>query len=186
MYESKNAKRKKEALEWIKSLVIVVVVVFLLRMFVFGTVLVKGISMEPTLSHGNFVFINKLVYNIGSPKTGDIIVCSYEKGAGEENLVKRIIGVPGDVIDFQMNEHYEYVVYINDLPLDEPYIKESIDQIGDMDYPYTIPEGYYFVMGDNRNSSNDSRSKLIGPIAKDKIDGKVQIRIYPFNEISVF
>lgn len=186
MYESKKTRYKKEALEWIKSLAIVIIVFLILKTFVFGTVLVKGISMEPTLSHGNFVFINKLGYVIGSPEAGDIVICSYDKGAEDENLVKRIIAEPGDTIDFKMNDDYEYVVYVNDVALDEPYIKEAIQQIGDMDYPYTVPDGYYFVMGDNRNSSNDSRSKLIGPMAEDKITGKVQIRVYPFNEIGIF
>ena len=186
MYEEKAEKRKKEIKEWVMSIAIMLVVVFVVRTFMFGTVLVKGSSMWPALAHNDFVFINKIEYFIGNPNVGDIVVCEYDKGVEEEKIVKRIIGIPGDVIDLKENENYEYIVLVNSIEIDEFYLAEAMTQPGNIDYPFTVPEGCYFVMGDNRNSSNDSRSRVIGAISKDKIYGKVFLRVYPFDSIDVF
>lgn len=186
MYESKETKRKKEIKEWIVSLLIVIVAVVIVRNFLFGTIVVKGVSMEPTFEHNDFVVINKLNYKIGEPERGEVVVCSYDKGTHEENIIKRVIGVPGDVIDIDMGQNYEYIVLVNGEAIDEPYLGENMEQKGDIDYPYTVPEGCYFVMGDNRNNSTDSRSKSIGAIEKNKIEGKVFVRLYPFNKFGTF
>ena len=186
MYEEKKEKRKKEIKEWAASIAIMLILVFIVKTFIFGTVLVKGNSMWPTLGHNDFVFISKIEYVIGNPEAGDIIVCEYDKGVEKENIVKRVIGMPGDVIDLKMNENYEYVVLVNSVEIDEPYLAEAVIQPGDVVYPYTVPEGSYFVMGDNRNSSNDSRNRTIGAVGKDMIFGKVVLRVYPVDSISVF
>lgn len=186
MGELRKARKRKELMEWIISLVIVLVVAFAVRNFVFGVVIVKGSSMEPTFEHNDVTVINKFSYLLGNPKQGDIVVCSYDKGTAEENIIKRVIGIPGDVIDIETGEDYEYIVLVNGQAIAEPYLKENMEQSGDIEYPYTVPEGSYFVMGDNRNNSNDSRSKLIGAIPKSNIAGKVAIRVMPFERAEIF
>ena len=186
MSEIRKVKKRKELMEWVISLIVVILIALVARNFVFGTNLVKGISMEPTFEHDDYVVINKLTYRFGEPTRGDIVVCSYDKGTQEENIIKRVIGTPGDVIDIEIGDEYQYIVLINGEAIDESYLPENMEQKGDIEYPYTVPEGCYFVMGDNRNSSNDSRSKLIGAIPKDNIEGKVILRLFPFDRFATF
>ena len=168
--------KNKNAREWIIVIIIVAAVFFVLRGGVFRSIEVKGVSMEDTLEHGDIVFINRWL----KPDRGDIVVYSNTKG---EHIIKRVIGVPGDVVDIRFNGAYDDV-YLNGEMLDEDdFIKETMYQKGDMDYPVTVPEGEYFLMGDNRNVSNDSRQKENGTISKDKILGQVVVRIYPMSKI---
>jgi len=182
----KNEKKRKEIMEWIISLAVVIFIAFIARSFVLGTNLVKGISMQPTFEHDDYVVLNKITYRFSDPKRGDIVVCSYDKGTQEENIIKRVIGTPGDIIDIKIGDEYQYIVLVNGEAIDESYLGENMEQKGDIEYPFTVPEGCYFVMGDNRNSSNDSRSKLIGAIPKENIDGKVIIRLMPFDRFATF
>ncbi|MGL4791854.1 MAG: signal peptidase I [Anaerotignaceae bacterium] len=186
MSEARKAKQKNERMEWIYSLIIVILIVFVLRFFLISAIIVKGESMQPTFQHNDVTIINKLSYKIGNPKNGDIIVCSYDNGTQYENIIKRVIGVPGDVIELEVGEEYEYHVVVNGITLDEPYTKELMYQPGDIEYPFTVPENCYFVMGDNRNNSNDSRSKYIGAIPKSNILGKVFLRVLPFSNFKLF
>lgn len=186
MSEIKKLKKRKEIIEWIVTLAVVIFIALVFRNFVLGTNLVKGISMEPTFEHNDYVVLNKLTYRLGEPKRGDIVVCSYDKGTQEENIIKRVIGTPGDVIDIETGDEYQYIVLVNGEAIEENYLGENMEQKGDIEYPYTVPEGCYFVMGDNRNSSNDSRSKLIGAIPKKNIEGKVILRLLPFDRFATF
>ncbi|MGE4213243.1 MAG: signal peptidase I [Anaerotignaceae bacterium] len=186
MSEIRKMKKRKEIMDWIVSLVVVIFIALIVRNFVLGTNLVKGISMEPTFEHNDYVILNKLNYRFSEPKRGDIVVCSYDKGTQEENIIKRVIGTPGDVIDIETGDEYQYIVLVNGEAIDESYLGENMEQKGDTEYPYTVPQGCYFVMGDNRNSSNDSRSKLIGAIPKANIEGKVIIRLMPFDRFATF
>lgn len=186
MSEIRKSKKRKEITEWIISLAVVILIAIIVRSFVLGTTLVKGISMEPTFEHNDYVVLNKIAYNVGEPKRGDIVVCSYDKGTQEEDIIKRVIGTPGDVIDIETGDEYQYIVLINGEAIDESYLGENMEQKGDIEYPYTVPDGCYFVMGDNRNSSNDSRSRLIGAIPKENIEGKVIVRLMPFGKFGTF
>lgn len=186
MSNIRKTKKRKEITEWTISLVVVMFIAFIVHNFVFGTNIVKGISMEPTFEHDDYVIVNKLTYLFNAPKRGDIVVCSYDKGTQEENIIKRVIGTPGDVIDIEIGDEYQYIVLVNGEAIEESYLPENMEQKGDIEYPYTVSEGCYFVMGDNRNSSNDSRSKLIGAIPKKNIEGKVMLRLLPFDRFKKF
>lgn len=177
-------KIKKEIRE--NKLLIIFAVIVIIIIQLFGTVRIKGESMEPTFLHYDLVGINKL-YKFIEPKRGDIIVCNYNES--EEFLIKRVIGLPGDTIEFVEDEEsydLKYDLYINGQLYKEDYIMEPIQQIGDIEYPYVVEEGCYFVMGDNRNASSDSRTEKIGDIEQEDIMGKVFVRLYPFNSIEFF
>ena len=174
--EQKPTRRKKEkkGMPMLLQLVLLVVVIVVLRN-VMGTVLVKGSSMEPNFYHGDFVFINKLSTSFGTLKKGDIVICRLNDE--KKNIIKRVIGLPGDVIDLRDNGDEEdtiYSLYINGELVKEDYIKAPMD---------TVPENSYFVMGDNRNASSDSRRKSVGAIPKENLMGKVVFRLYPFSSI---
>ncbi len=180
--EQKPTRRKKEkkGMPMLLQLVLLIVVIVVLRN-VMGTVLVKGSSMEPNFYHGDFVFINKLSTSLGTPKRGDVVICRMEDEG--KNLIKRIIGLPGDEIDIREKVDGEtYTLYRNGEAVTEEYIKEPMDSKGTQEYPYTVPENSYFVMGDNRNASSDSRRESVGAIAKKDLMGKVVFRLYPFSD----
>lgn len=175
---SKKKNGNKEIKEWILSLAIVLLVAFAIRYFVVSTLVVKGISMEPTFYHGNVIAVNKLIYKVSEPKRGDIIICTYSD-VEDEMLIKLVIALPGETVDFMPNDSGKYDVLINGDVINETYTKEGTGFYGDMEYPYTVPEDCYFVMGDNRDNSTDSRWESIGAIDKDRIVGKKMFKIWP-------
>nr|WP_294681501.1 signal peptidase I [uncultured Anaerotignum sp.] len=180
---AEKRKKEKKGMPVLLQLVLLVVLALLLRN-VMGTVLVKGSSMEPNFYHGDFVFINKLSTAFGSLQKGDVVICRLDEE--KKNIIKRVIGLPGDVIDFRETDGGEdtiYALYINDELVQEDYIKAPMDSKGNIDYPYTVPENSYFVMGDNRNASSDSRRKSVGAIEKEDLMGKVIFRLYPFGSM---
>lgn len=165
---------KKEIWEWTKAIVIAIILAFLLRTFVFATSIVEGTSMNPTLHNGERVIFNKAVYLIDSPDRGDIVIIQHP----HKNYVKRIIGLPNEIIEGKNNE-----VYINGEKLEEPYLSEE-QKMATGDFgPIKIPKGQYFVMGDHRKVSKDSRNGL-GLINESEIIGRSELVIYPFSEIS--
>jgi signal peptidase I len=133
---------------------------------------VDGHSMEPTLHNGQYLMVNKLAYRFGEPHRGDIIVFRSPQ-EGNKALIKRVIGVPGDVVQIA-NGH----LYINGSELNEPYLSADARATGDWG-PVTVGAGEYVAMGDNRNNSNDSRS--FGPVAGETIIGKAWFSIWPLN-----
>ena len=166
---------------------LVVACVLLLRLFVGEIVYVNGRSMVPTLSDGNLVVISKLGKE--NLAFGDIIVCEIEEDGKKTNLVKRVIGVAGDTIAYNsvyLDGWTEFQLVRNGEEADEPYINEPMTSRGKLDYPLTIPEGQYYVLGDNRNSSIDSRKVKVGLIPREKIRGKVVWRFYPFDSMRTF
>lgn len=186
--------------QWVSVILIAFVLSYVVNVFVFERAQVDGESMLPTLRNSESLFEFKTGYLFGAPERGDIIVFEHKAGRFEskympidpeqENYVKRVIGLPGETIDI-VNGH----VYINEKLLVEPYLNSST--ITDLtqqenvlnppevkiEFPYTIPEGEYFVMGDNREYSVDSRS--IGSVARSKIRGKVLFVMFPFSDIRV-
>ena len=152
----------------ILGLVLLAVVIFLLLQVVFPRFEVVGSSMEPSLHDGQRLLINKAVYFFREPEAGEVLVFQAPKNPRAE-YIKRIIAEPGDVVEVK-----EGVVYVNGSPLDEPYIK---DKPGYTLSPEEIPENNYFVLGDNRNNSNDSHNGWTVP--RQNIVGKAWLSIWP-------
>lgn len=162
----------------IKDILIALVIVVIVTAIIKPTI-VKEHSMDPTLQENNYLLINKLAYKVGEEQRGDIIVFESElEGEDGENrlLIKRIIGLPGETIRIQDGE-----VYINGTMLEEDYLNDGTTSGEVIDY--VVPEGHFFVMGDNRLVSIDSRSESVGCVPEDAIMGKAFVRLYPFNEI---
>ena len=166
---------KSEVREIIESLAIAVLVVTFVTVFIGRFCRVKGRSMEPTLYTGEWLWTDKLGYVFGPIQRGDIVVLKYRDT--KEKYVKRVIGLPGDSIEIKNR-----AVYVNGFRLKEPYIKEPpLD-----DFKLTeVPPNSYFVMGDNRNQSDDSRG-TVGPVPREKIEGRAIIRIWPIWRLRIF
>lgn len=183
--EEKKDKKKKKNMQVLIEAVVFFVMIVVLRTYVLGTVSVKGSSMEPNFYHGDLVFVNKLATNIGSPEYGDVVICNVHLSGDRENLIKRVIGTPGDEIDlraaYDEDDEKYYEIYLNGELLDEDYIMAPMETDGDTEYPYIVPEDCYFVMGDNRNASTDSRRTSVGAVEKSNLDGKVVLQVYPFD-----
>ncbi|MCD8088384.1 MAG: signal peptidase I [Oscillospiraceae bacterium] len=157
----------------IYALIVVAAVAVLIATMFLPVLQVSGTSMEPTLSDGDVIV---LVKN-GDFETGDLVGFYYQN----KLLLKRVIGGPGDIIDIDEEGN----VTVNGELLDEPYLTEKSLGETDLTYPYQVPESRYFVMGDNRATSIDSRSSAIGCIEADQIVGKVILRVWPLSELSL-
>lgn len=162
-----------EIYDWMETFVFALCVVVILFTFIFRIVTVEGHSMIPTLQDKDRLMISDMLYK---PKTGDIIVVQTDQH--ENPLVKRVIATEGQTVDIDFNN---WRVTVDDVTLDEPYINyiqgEAMSN-GFLHYPFTVSKGHIFVMGDNRNNSDDSRR--IGEIDARRIIGHVMLRIYPF------
>lgn len=174
-----NHPMMKEIWEWIEAVIVAVILVLILRLFVIQNTKVLGHSMDPTLNHNDAVIVNKLVYRIREPKRGEIIVFPYKEDPTKD-YIKRVIGLPGDSVDIIENE-----VYINGEKLVEPYILEQMERRGDIAFPFIVPEDTYFVMGDNRNNSSDSRYSDVGAIPRSKMIGQAALRIWPLEKFGL-
>ncbi|MBO7276211.1 MAG: signal peptidase I [Clostridia bacterium] len=175
--ETKDGGAVSEAFFWAQALAMSLVILVIINIFFFRMSGVSGTSMVPTLDEKDRVLLRVIGYN--EPERGDVVVVTaplFEKGP----LVKRIIGVGGDVIDIDRNTG---AVYINGEEQYEPYISELIRNRGDMSYPVTVPEGFVFFMGDNRNGSTDSRDSQIGMQPVSNVIGKVFFRVWPIKDI---
>lgn len=164
--------------EWSETIVQTFVVVVLFSAFLFRFLTIDGQSMMNTLHHGDKVAVMKWKY---TPKSGDVVVIKH----GEEfdkPLVKRIIATGGQSLKINFTEGS---VTVDGEKLNETYIKEPMWLRGDAVIPSVVPEGYCFVMGDNRNHSSDSRNKVIGLIPYENIVGKAMFVCYPFSRIKV-
>ncbi|MGL5713651.1 MAG: signal peptidase I [Paraclostridium sp.] len=171
-------KIKKEVFEWIKIIITSLVIALVITHFVRPT-LVQGSSMYPTLEEKDYLIINRVAYNRKNPNKGDIIVFKTEllqDNGKKKDLVKRVIGLPGDHIKINNQK-----VYLNGELLEEEYLDSTIITEGNMDI--TIPDGKVFVMGDNRQHSMDSRDPDVGLVEIDDIMGKVMVRLLPFDKI---
>jgi len=174
---------KSEIWEWIKAFFIALLLVIVLRAFFFTPAVVEGSSMNPTLQDQNRLIVTK----IGEPKRFDIVVF---RATEDKDYIKRVIGLPGDRIEYKGD-----ILYINGKPYDEPYLDKRKQEL--VDGPLTnsftlsetpvasdvVPEGHLFVMGDNRRNSMDSRH--IGAIPIEKIIGKTNIVYWPMNEMKI-
>ena len=168
----------EELLEWCEALVSAAIVLVLLFSFFFRIIQVDGQSMVPTLDNGDKLIVWGAGYE---PQRGDIVIVDSYTSYGKP-LVKRIIAKGGDTvsIDYQTGE-----VSVNGEVLEEDYIAEPTHLGYDVEFPYTVPEGTLFLMGDNRNASLDSRSTYIGCIDEHDILGKVLVRLMPISDFGV-
>ena len=164
--------------EWIDSVMGAIIVIFILFTFLFRAVGVDGSSMFPTLHDGDWVAITGVNFQ---PHRGDIVVVTQPNDV-HEPLIKRIIAIGGDTIDINFISHE---VKINGTVINEPYISEPTARAFDVEFPLTVPAGFVFVMGDNRNASKDSRASGIGMIDERYILGKTRFRLYPFNRFKI-
>ena len=155
-------------------LTIVAAVAVLISTLVLPVLQIEGTSMEPTLSNGDIV----LLMTTTRFDRGDL--CGFEWN--NKLLIKRVIGIPGDWIEIDVDG----TVYLNGEELEEPYVQQMALGECDLDFPYQVPQEQYFVIGDMRESSIDSRNTLIGCIEKDQIVGKVFFRVWPFKNIRFF
>ncbi|WP_462413561.1 signal peptidase I [Neobacillus sp. Marseille-QA0830] len=174
-----SSKVKKELFSWGKSLLVALGIAFIVRTFVFAPYIVEGASMEPTLHNQEKIFVARLPVTGGIDR-GEIIIIKGE----EENYVKRVIGLPGDTVEMKSDQ-----LFINGEAVKENYLSENREiakQKGSLltgDFgPLTVPQDKYFVMGDNRLFSKDSRNGL-GLINKSAIIGKSEFVFYPFSDI---
>jgi len=188
---------KKELREWVVSIAVALMVVFFIRTFLFQIIRVDGASMSTTLLDGERLYVSVLDMKLNEPQRGDIVICHYPN-RGKTNFVKRVVGVPGDkVCRFQGVTRILYDVTNENGEVET--VEEMMDERWAIyfpygsteDYaPYTLGEDEYFVVGDNRYNSHDSRDwndaspeNDVGPITGDMIIGKVRTVIWPLSEI---
>lgn len=177
-----EVKREKlhNLLDWVVYILIVAVLAFLLLNYVAQRVLVDGTSMNPTLQDQDSVLVEKLSYRFSNPERYDIVVFKY-LGKDDTYYIKRIIGLPGETV--QVIDGY---VYINGELLEtDIYGNDIMLSSGRASEPITLGEYEYFVLGDNRNGSSDSRSESVGNVARSQIVGKAFIRIWPITDVEL-
>jgi signal peptidase I len=168
---------RDEFIAWVKTLASAAVYATLIVTFGFQVARVEGQSMAPTLADQDRLIVNKLAYRLNDPKRGDIVMLYYPINP-DKSFVKRVIGEANDTVRIVDGR-----VYVNDQPLPDEYVPEQYRSHDDWG-PTMIPEGYYFVMGDHRNNSSDSRHW--GFVPKKYIIGKVQLRWWPVPNGRVF
>ncbi len=176
MAKEGNKEGKSEIISWIKTIALSILIAFFIDSFIIVNATVPTGSMENTIMPGDRIIALRLTYYFNSPERGDIAVFKYPD---DESVlyVKRVIGLPGETIDIRDGK-----VYINnsDEPLDDSFVKDT--PIGDFG-TYEVPEGCYFMLGDNRNNSVDSRFWVNKFVEEDKILGKVYIKYYKGFEV---
>jgi signal peptidase I len=182
---SMSKQKRSEFWDWIKALGIALLLAVLIRQFLFTNYIVYGESMMPTIQEGNRLIVNKLGYTFSKPTRFDLVVFHANT---QEDYIKRVIGLAGDSIEYKDDK-----LYVNEQYVEEPYLDKFKKQLGNNsqltgdfnlgDYTgkSTVPNGYVFVMGDNRLHSIDSRH--LGFIPIDQIVGEVNLRYWPVSEL---
>jgi signal peptidase I len=175
--ESAWVRMGRELVSGVQTLVSAAVYATLIVTFGFQVARVDGLSMAPTLEDHDRLIVNKLVYELGDPRPGDIVMLYYPLNP-EKMFVKRVIAKESDVVRIVDGR-----VYVNDIPLHDEYVPPEFRSHDDWG-PQVVQQGYYFVMGDHRNNSSDSRHW--GPVPKKYIVGKVKVRWWPIQDARIF
>jgi len=166
-----------ELVLWVRTLTSAAVYATLIVTFGFQVARVEGRSMEPTLHDQDRLVVNKLAYQLHNPEVGDVVMLLHPSNPGQ-SLVKRVVGAPGDTVAFRQG-----VVVRNGVVADEAFVAFDLRSVEDR-APVVVPEGFYFVLGDHRNNSSDSRA--FGPVPKKYILGRIQIRWWPLADAKSF
>ena len=169
----------RELAGWLVYILIVIVISWLVIAFVGERTQVSGESMEPALSDGDNLIVDKISYRFRDPERYEIVVFPYRY---EKNTyyIKRVIGMPGETVQI-----VDGIVYINGQPLGEDYGNAVMENPGIAADPVTLGEDEYFVLGDNRNNSQDSRTASVAVIHRDELIGRAWVRIWPFSDFGV-
>ena len=178
----KKVKKKsigKELISWIIYLAILFGAVYLIVQYVGERTTVSGESMYPSLSDGDSLIVDKISYRFVDPDRYDVVVFPFQYQEGTF-YIKRVIGLPGETVQIM-----EGKVYINGKELNDPYGYEAIRNPGLASNPITLRQDEYFVLGDNRNNSADSREPSVGTISREDIIGRAIFRIWPFDSIGL-
>ncbi len=182
MSEQEGSIKKKER-GWISLLIYVVIallIAIVIRTFVIQNVQVDGPSMQDTLSTGDGLLVEKVSYRLHGPRLYDIIVFRAYEENRDTYYIKRVIGTPGDIVEIKEGQ-----VFINGSVLDDPQGEEYLYEAGIAEDGILLGEDEYFVLGDNRYRSTDSRSSDVGLVKKDSIIGRAFFRVWPINKIGV-
>lgn len=164
----------EEAKDWIVSIAAAIAVALLIRTFIVELYVVDGPSMRPTLQHEERLVVNKFIYYFRDPQKGEVVIFRYPRDPSRD-FIKRVIATAGDTIEIKDGR-----VYVNDQLLREDYILEKTRT----EYPkVTIPEGTIFVMGDNRNNSEDSRFPDVGFVPLNLVKGEAVLVFWPVDEL---
>ena len=173
----KKERVKNEILEWVKVIAIAVAVAMIINFVILINCVVPSGSMEPTISTKSRMFGFRLAYIFNEPERGDVIIFKYPDDESQL-FVKRIIGLPGDTVEIKAG-----VTYVNGEVLSEPYLAERPYE---QDFgPYNVPEDSFFVMGDNRNHSNDARYWNNTYVKKSAIKGKAFLAYWPLDDFGI-
>ena len=169
----------KEKIKPLLPYIIIIAVVLFIKAFIVTPIKVNGESMYPTFYDNDILILNKLKYRFSDIERGDVVALRFED---TNYLIKRVIGLPGEVVEFKDNQ-----LYVNGEVVEEDYLEDDVItedfQLSQIGYE-KIPEGMYFVLGDNREHSSDSRE--LGLVTERDILGETSIRIFPFNRIKIF
>lgn len=182
MKMNENEEKKslgRELLGWLVYFAVIIGLTYFIITFVGQRTTVSGSSMETTLSDGDNLIVDKISYRFNEPERFDIIVFPY-KHAEDTYYIKRIIGMPGETIQIKSGN-----IYINDELLVEDYGTERMEASGIAAEPLLLAEDEYFVLGDNRNHSSDSRDPNVGVLKREDLIGRAWVRIWPFDEFGV-
>lgn len=187
--EKPGKKKKNELVEWLKALLIALVLVFLIRWLLFKPFIVQGPSMQPNFVTGQKLIVNEILYDIRKPERGEVVV--FHVPSEGRDFIKRVIAVAGDTVKVEGDK-----VLVNGNPVNETYIQEAIDQAHADDTLYNntnfpnvyvpdgkVPEGHVFVMGDNRSNSTDSR--MIGYVPLEDIVGRADLIFWPLKDVGL-
>ena len=168
----------RELFQWVAAIVAAVLIALAIDNFVIVNAQIPSGSMENTIMTGDRVIGNRFAYSFSDPQRFDIIIFRYPDDE-RQLFIKRIIGLPGETVEIRDGK-----IYLNgsDEPLEDVQTKETM--VGSFG-PYTVPENSYFVMGDNRNNSSDSRTDMVGNIKRENIIGKAWLRIWPVSDFGV-
>lgn len=169
----------REIADFLKTMVFFLSIIILFRMFVFANFEVSGESMANNFHDGEKLIVSKLDYKFIKPERFDVIIF---KANEKQDFIKRVIGLPGEKVEYKNN-----LLYINDQPIEESYLEQNTYdfKLGDILQYDKVPKNHVFVLGDNRTNSLDSRSKEVGFVSYDQIIGKVKMRYLPFNRFDL-
>ncbi|MDI6870194.1 MAG: signal peptidase I [Bacillota bacterium] len=163
--------------DYLRSIIASVILAALIMIFVGGSIRVDGSSMEPNFHDGERLIVDKVTYRFRPPARGEVVVLRWAPPDPRLPYIKRIIGLPGDRLELRDGQ-----VILNGRPLEEKYIAEPArGEFG----PYVVPPGHYFVLGDNRNHSEDSRFTAVGYIPLARISGRAVARYWPLTRLSL-